>query len=233
MALCAANAQASVSTFSGKDNGAPLGGPYTLSAGAESAFLAAAAVFGPTTTETFESTAVGTAAGGGSFSITGGTVSITTAFLAPFGGVSNSATTNKDGFNITSGGANWLGFPGGSATFSFNSGVNAFGFYLTGTQVVNTASIHVTFSDGTAQDLTTPVNTNGGAAYFGFTDDASFTSVTINNIARSDTIDTWGIDNVSYAFGPNSTVPEPATWTLMIAAFGGLAMAMRRRRVAA
>ena len=67
-----------------------------------------------------------------------------------------------------------------------------------------------------------PKNVDGGASYFGFTDDVKFKSATITNLGN----DAWGIDDVSYNI---SAVPEPATWAMMILGFLGIGFLGYRR----
>ena len=209
-----------ITTYSGQDDGASATGPWPLSAAAQASLLAAA---GPTNTLTFESLTPGysstiAAAPGVSITLTG------LNYGPGFSGVTNITDGNLYGFNTTSGGSNWLGFAGGSATFNFASPVTAFGFYLTGVQLVFTSTIPVTFNDGTAEALLAPVNVNGGAAYFGFTDvGGSTSSITIADISN----DAWGIDDVSYS-APVVT-PEPGTFMLIGSGLLALAGAIRRK----
>jgi hypothetical protein len=225
LALCAAGAQAgTITTYSAQDDGAPTTGPWPNSSAEETTFLSAASAFGPTRTETFEELTPGTGGGGGTFAITGGSVVLDTAYSPPYGGVvSGNTNGNLYGFNVTPGGANWLGIADGSATFDFTKPTNSFGFWTTGVQSVFTSALTVTFSDGASQTLDLPINVNGGASYFGFTDTTAISSVTITNISD----DAWGIDDVSFNF---SAVPEPAEWALMLAGFAGLGLALRTRR---
>lgn len=219
--VAASSAEAGITTFSGQDDGAPIGGPFPNSDTAASSLLTAAAVFGPVYTETFDTIPVGTGANGGSFNIPGASVSLTTPYGNPYGGVSNQVSSNVYGFPIS--GANFLAFDDGSATFTFNQSTNSFGFYTTGVQTEFTTSLTVTFNDGTSETLNVPINVNGGASYFGFTDTAAFKSVTITDISD----DAWAIDNVSYNA---SAVPEPSTWALIGLGFAGLAFAGCRGR---
>jgi hypothetical protein len=224
--LIGASAQAGIVTYSGQDDGASTSGPWPNSASAESSFLPAAAGFGTVYTETFEGLSLGS---GPTWSLPGASVTITGPnFGAGFTGVTNETFGNLYGFNITSGGQNWLGFAGGTATFTFSSPDHSFGFYTTGVQTVFTSSLTVTFDDGTSQTLNLPINVNGGASYFGFTDTSAFSSVTITNLSN----DAWGIDNVSYNY---NAVPEPSTWAMLLAGFAGLGFAgyrSSRKRVA-
>jgi hypothetical protein len=222
-------AVAGIVTFSGSDDGAPITGPFPNSAAAQTNFLAAASALGPTNTITFENLPLGyytpfTAATGVSVAINAPN------FGDGFSGISTTTFGNLYGFNTTPGGSKWLGFPEGSATFSFASPTQSFGFYLTGVQTLFSSSIDVTFSDGSSQDLNAPINVNGGASYFGFTDAGkSIASVTITNIGN----DAWGIDDVTYNSSPVAT-PEPASICLMGMGIGmGLAGYGWRRRKAA
>lgn len=219
-------ASAALTTFTGSDDGASTAGPWANSAAAEAAFRAAAASIGTSTTIDFESVAVGyaanfSAAPGVSVALTG------TNFGSGFTGISNTTLGNVYGFNTTSGGANWLGFPVGSATFTFDDPIAAFGFYLTGTQTVFGTAIRITFDDGTAQELMAPVNINGGASFFGFTDaGASISSIQISDATN----DAWGIDDV--IFTSAAAVPEPGTLLLAALAVGGLMRSSRSRKPA-
>jgi len=193
------------------------------SAAAQAAFLGSASGFGAVTTETFESLPVGYSA---SFAIPGATVSLSAPdFGAGFSGISNRTFGNLYGFNTTPGGSNWLGFAAGSATFSFSTPTNSFGFYTTGVQTVFTSSLTVTFNDGAAETLNLPINVNGGASYFGFTDSTAVSSVTITDTSG----DAWGVDDVSYNFSGSST-PEPATWALMLIGVGAIGFSLRTAR---
>ena len=218
--LSTVGAQAGITTFSGQDDGAPTSGPFTNSDAAASSFLTAASGFGSVYTETFEGVAVGP---GPTWTLPGASVTISAPALGcNFTGVCNATDGNLYGFNVTPGGANWLGFAEGSATFTFDKPDNSFGFYTTGVQTVFTSSLTVTFNDGTSETLSLPINVNGGASYFGFTDTATIASVTITNTSN----DAWGIDNVSYN---SSAVPEPSTWAMMLAGFAGLGFAGYRK----
>ncbi len=112
-------------------------------------------------------------------------------------------------------------FSGGTATFSFTTPINAFGLYTTGVQTVFTSDL--TFSFG-SEVLNLPVNVNGGASYFGFTDTTPFSSLTISNISN----DAWGISDVSFNLG--SVVPEPSTWAMLLLGFFSVGFMIRRSR---
>jgi hypothetical protein len=210
-----------ITPFTGSDDGAPTTGPFPISAAAQTAFLAAA---GPTTTSNFQSLAVGYYT---PFTLATG---VTVSFNAPnfgngFSGISNSTFGNLDGFCVTPPGCTqWFGSPAGTATYSFAKPITAFGLWLTGVQTVFTTSFTLTFNDGAAETLNLPININGGTTYYGFTDSASFSAITITNLSD----DAWGQDVVSYS-SQSSTVPEPSSLLLLGSGALGLAGVIRRK----
>ena len=211
-------------TYSGQDDGALTTGPFPNSNAAQAEFQAVAATLSPIGTITFENQPVGynanfTAAPGVNVSLTGPD------YGQGFSGISNFTFGNLYGFNTTPGGANWLGFATGTATFAFSNPTEYLGFWLTGVQTVFTTSMTVTFSDGAAQTLNVPINVNGGAQFFGFTDTgSSIASVTITNLSN----DAWGIDDVQYNRNNNNSTPEPSS--LLLLGSGALAVLIRRKR---
>lgn len=145
-------------------------------------------------------------------------------------GISGGVTTDGPscgplcGFNTSWGGENFRLIGGGSVTFTFTDPISAFGFYISGLQTDITGQQTLTFSDGSSQTINTPAAIDGGGAFIGFTDfGKSITSLTYN--ATNDVI---AIDDIRFLAGP--AVPEPATWAMMIAGFGAVGFAMRRRR---
>jgi len=219
--LCAATvAFGSITTYTGSDDGASTSGPWPMSSAAQTAFLAAA---GSTTLVDFENVAVGF------YTPVVPNSSVSIDLSAPdfgngFSGISNTTFGNLYGFNITAGGSQWLGVAEGSATFNFASPMKNFGLWLTGVQTVFTSTFTLTFNDGTSQTLNLPINVNGGTTYYGFTDTASFSSITITNLSN----DAWGIDDVSYGTG-GPTVPEPSSLMLLGSGVVGLAGLLRRK----
>jgi len=97
------------------------------------------------------------------------------------------------------------------------SGVGDLGFYAEPDQY-KSLQILVHLADG--QQVSEQVNGDGGARFFGFVG-AGVQRLTISTA-----------DPEGFAFGEfvQSAVPEPAAWTLMIAGFGGIGGALRRRR---
>lgn len=108
---------------------------------------------------------------------------------------------------------------GGTATFTFSAGTEAFGAYVTGVQ---NAGETITFSDGTRQSIDIPnPGFDGGTAFVGFTDaDKLVASITIN--VNNDIV---GVDDVRYV----DPVPEPAPLGLLGGALAGLGLARRRK----
>lgn len=223
-------AQAAITTYTGSDDGAGTGGPWTQSAAAESSFMSAAGAFGSLGMIDFENQSVGYSS---SYSLAPGvSVSLTGPNYGDgFSGISDTTDGNLYGFNVTSGGSKWLGFAGGTATFTFSGGTNAFGAYFTGLQTIFSSDAVVTFTDGTSETLHIPINADGGASYFGFTDSQMFSSLTLYTVDTDYGTDAWGIDNVSYGY--SSAVPEPSGLALMMAglvALGGVAGRRTRNR---
>jgi hypothetical protein len=209
-----------ITPFTGSDDGAPITGPFPLSAAAQTAFLAAA---GPTTTSNFGSLPVGVYT---PFTLAPG---VTVSWNAPnfgngFSGISNTTLGNLDGFCVTPGCSQWFGSPEGTATYSFATPITAFGLWLTGVQTVFTTSFTLTFNDGAAETINLPINVNGGTTFYGFTDSATFSSITITNLSN----DAWGQDVVSYST-QSSTVPEPSSLLLLGSGALGLAGMIRRK----
>ena len=223
-----------VTTFVGQDDGAPITGPFPSSAAAQTNFLAAAGAFGTLSiNHDFEDQPVGFSNsntwsnGDGTFTLSASTPN----FGNGFSGISNipGPDGNLDGFNVGSG-TKWLGFPLGSATFNNTNPTNSFGAYFTGLQTVfsGTNGLVVTFTDadGTLQTLFVPINVNGGAEYFGFTDTAGFSSVTFTNTTN----DAWGMDNVQFNVSSVAPVPLPATLPLFATGVGALGLLGWRRK---
>lgn len=229
--MMATSAHAAITVFSGQDDGAAIGSPYTNSAAAEAAFLAAAGGVGTVATETFETQPLGYYS---PIAIANGTLSyVAPDFGAGLSGVSNTTFGNVYGFNVTPGGNQWFGFPSflpsGAATFTFTGPTKSFGFYTTGVQTTFTAAIIVSLIDGSTSMFNLPLNVNGGVSYFGIVDTTSFTSVSIVNTSQPGQSDAWGIDDISYN---TSLVPEPAAWAMLVMGFGLVGATLRRRNTA-
>jgi PEP-CTERM motif len=229
LVLGAAPAHAALITFTGADAGAGSLATAPNSVAAAGSFDAAVAALGIEHTITFESSPLG---GFSSLALAPG-ITLTGANINnnPQSIVNTTADINITppctnatcGYNTTAGGSQFLLLFGGTATFSFNGGTDAFGAYLTGVQNVGET---VTFSDGTSQSVTIPNPgfNNGGTTFVGFTDaDKSIASITVNVSG-----DIVGLDDVRYGTDP---VSEPASLALLGGALAGLGLVRRRKRM--
>ena len=225
LVLVTTPAHAGITLFTGADDGAGSLATAPNSVASAASFDAAAAALGAENTITFESSPLGLfsslapASGVGltGTNVNGNDQSIvnTTSDI----NITPSCNNATCGYNTTPGGSNFLLLFGGSATFSFSGGTDAFGVYLSGVQ---NAGETITFSDGTSQliDIPNP-GFDGGTIFVGFTDaGTSIASVTINV-----NNDIAGVDDVRYVTDP---VLEPASLALLGGALAGLALTRRR-----
>jgi hypothetical protein len=80
-----------------------------------------------------------------------------------------------------------------------------------------------------SQQLLATVN-QGASAFFNYTYQATETAPTLLRFSFQQDPAYWGLDDISVDGPRGNTVPEPATWAMMLLGFGGIGMAMRRRR---
>ena len=204
--LTAATANAQVVTYSGFDLGASTLGPNSIAA--QTSFRTA----------------------------TGGSIGINFESALP-AGVSRvggtirsvpSCAANLCGFNTTIAGANYLEGFGGTVTFTFGSGINYFGGYFSGLQLLN----RIEFNDGSSQLVNMGFDAEfGGMGFAGFTDfNKLITSVTVNlNVGSNG--DIAGIDDIIYGTkSASTTTPEPGTYAMLLVGFGMIGVVARRRR---
>jgi PEP-CTERM motif len=224
LAFVSAPALAGITLFTGADDGAGSLATAPNSTTAAASFDAAVGTLGFENTITFESASLGSftsLALPSGVMLTGSNINnndqsivntTSNIILTP------PCTNATCGYNTTSGGSQFLLLFGGTATFTFSAGTDAFGAYLTGVQ---NAGETITFSDGTSQSVAIPnPGFDGGTTFVGFTDvGKSIVSITINvnnEIA--------GVDDVRYAAG----VPEPTSLGLLGGALLSLGWFRRR-----
>jgi hypothetical protein len=143
-----------------------------------------------------------------------------------------------DGYNTTPGGANFVEVQAGILTFTFSSGVEAFGAYFSGIQDFY-PSESITFSDGTSETIGIPETGTSGSVgaldFVGFTDAGkSITSITLNAGSASVGGDYMGVDDVRFLTTPTATgAPEPSSIGMAVSGLAALGfVGLRRRRAA-
>jgi len=223
-AVSAGSAAASVTVYSGNDYGAGAMSPKPNAYGARADYLAAAAGLGADQLIDFESAALGSFASidlGSGVTLTGVNI-----FGADQKVASASACLDAlCGYNITVAGSKFFEVYGGEATFNFLNPISSFGAFIAGAQI---EGIHFAFTDGSSQSVDVPGQY--GTSFVGFTDPGKSISA-VSLIVGNDIL---SVDDVHFTFaapaGGVGGVPEPASWAMMIAGFGGVGALMRRRR---
>jgi hypothetical protein len=110
-----------------------------------------------------------------------------------------------------------------SATFTFSTAITHFGIDVIGAGTAGATDITINYVNGSSVLYTN--YSAGGVLFAGVIDTIPFLSVTFSGTAPDDGID---FDRLQF----KAAVPEPATWALMIAGFGMVGFAMRRRTAA-
>jgi len=197
-----------------------------------SAFNTAA---GATTTETFNSCG-GTASLGVGFVLSSGNLgpcgSIAPGIsFAPDSGydlyiAAPGQSANIDtalGVDLPNGGNNTIGFSSPTNAFAADLFQNFGGGFQSGADAIFTLNAFGT--SGLLGSYTFPI-ASGTGGFFGLTSTQGITSIQVSHAGGYAVV-----DNVSFNRG--GTVPEPASWALMIAGFGLVGIAVRRRSVVA
>ena len=221
--ICASSA---VITFGGEDLNAGPGGPFTNSNAAATSFKSAASALGSIGLITFESAPLGAFT---SLPVASGVTASGPSGLSINNVPNFPSAPAVDGFNTTPGGAQYIEDQAGTLTITFATPVQFFGAYLTGLQALF-AQDTITFNDGTTQTInaleTGTSGSVGAVNFLGFTDAGKLiSSVTITSTNGGST-DYIGVDDVMYQTG----VPEPASMTLVLAAFLGFVFIWQVKR---
>jgi hypothetical protein len=117
------------------------------------------------------------------------------------------------------------GFTGGV----YGVGGNFFGSDIVGLFALGNVTLTATDADGTVSQTIVNANT---ASFLGFVSSSGVTSVTLASVQPANAF-MWPSANNLILGGQadvTTAVPEPASWAMMIAGFGLIGSAMRRRR---
>lgn len=233
-------ARATITTYQATDTGVQSGSAFPNSDAEAAQFdLDSAALPGANATPiTFENVAIGSPSPINLGS--GVTLSFVTAPEGSYGvdcpvGITDDSTNPDNGFNTTTGGANFLRiattaaqYPVADATFTFSSPIVSFGAFITSLDNFPYNFFTMQFNDGSAQSIRFLGPSDAlNAQFLGFTDTAGhITSVTIQDSNAPEYYYAIGIDDIHYA----TAIPEPASLSLL--ALGSAAL-LRRRYVRA
>ncbi|APW63003.1 PEP-CTERM sorting domain-containing protein [Paludisphaera borealis] len=214
--------------FSGLDVGAKSTDPRPNSDAAAASFDSAAALLGSTTLVDFESAPLGsftnlTIAPG--VSMNGQDIN---GFPQTIANAPYSTPDSLYGYNTTPGGSKFVQLVGGTLTFTFAQGIQAFGAYLTGVELDGET---VTFNDGTSQTIAIPNEgfNVGGSQFLGFTDAGRLILSITLTVQADDTGDVLGLDDARWVTaGAAPVVPEPSALSLIAIGLATAAAASRR-----
>lgn len=110
-----------------------------------------------------------------------------------------------------------------TATFTFASAVTAFSIDLM--SIANSAVTMTVAGNSFSRAVATNVNPN--RTFFGLTSDTGITGFTLTAAGGYGEFDNLTLTS---ARAVSAAVPEPATWAMMLIGFGGIGVAMRRRK---
>src|SRR6202035_5939027 len=173
-ALVTTQAHAGLTLFTGADDGAGSLATAPNSVAAAASFDAAAAALGTENTISFESSPLGlfsSLALASGVTLTGTNVNSSDQSIVNTTSninITPPCSNASCGYNTTPGGSNFLLLFGGTATFSFSAGTDAFGAYLSGVQNGGEAP---RVSQGPPESVAIPSpGFGGGTAFVGFMD---------------------------------------------------------------
>ncbi len=192
---------------------------------------------GTITTDGFEG--ITTPTSGGIGVVSEGTSFARTGYTIGTGGIAGATLSVLDNTYVNGGNQirNRFGMSTGSVvddsygdlTFTFGTPINAFGLDIATIArgfVGSSSGAFVLTVNGTP--YTYNYSGSSGFGFLGITTDTAFSSLTITTSKVNDSL----FDTVRFGTLAAATpaVPEPATWAMMIAGFGLVGGAMRRRR---
>jgi hypothetical protein len=167
------------------------------------------------------------------FSITGTTGS---PIVRTAGAYGYTGSTPGDFFGAGTTANPWLSTNTATDTITFNTftggsqavGGNFFGSDITGSFLAGNITLVATDSSGSVTQTIVGATTS---SFLGFVSDSAVTSLTVTSVQPT-TGFLWGtVDNLVFAkrAGVVAAIPESSTWLMMLAGFGLVGGAMRRR----
>ncbi len=245
LGLAATPALASTTVYAGQDVNPGPGLAVATNPNADAASASFQSALDGNSVESFEGFANGTSAPLNlSFTGSAGSLNATLSGSGTVRTAPRSSPTGSGQFAVD--GNNYFFIDGTSFTVTFDSPIAAFGFFAADLEDLVGINVTLNYDGGgsAAYNLgdvygpySGPFLASGSVHFLGFIDvDNPFASVVFSGVnAGGDFLafDKFTIGDAAQVVNPPSgVIPEPATWAMMIAGFGLVGGAMRRRRMA-